>query len=206
MLDTTVRPLLNPILNALARVAIALGLSANAVTALGALVGVGAAVAIAAQHYGLALALVATNRILDGVDGAVARHHGVSDWGGYFDIVSDYVFYAAVPLGFAFADPEANALPAAALLASFCLTCSSFLAYAIIAEKRGLETSAHGRKSFFYSTGLIEGTETVVMLLVMTALPDLFPVLAWSFALLCLLTAVQRTLIAREVFRQPPES
>lgn len=206
MLDTTVRPLINPILAALARVAIGLGASANAVTALGALVGVAAAVAIATQHFYLALALVAINRILDGVDGAVARHHGVSDWGGYFDIVSDYVFYAAVPLGFAFANPAANALPAAALLASFCLTCSSFLAYAILAEKRGLQTSAHGRKSFFYSTGLVEGTETVVALLLMTALPDWFPALAWTFAALCLATAVQRTLIARRFFKSPPDA
>lgn len=201
MLDTRVRPLLDPLLNAMARGLARLGLGANAVTGLGVVVAVGAIVAIAGQHFVAGFMLVLTNRILDGVDGALARHVGASDLGGYLDIVADYVFYAGVPFGFALADPATNALPAAALLASFCLTASSFLAYAALAEKRGVSGDDYGDKSFFYSTGLIEGTETVLILLLMTARPGWFAALAWGTAALCVVTALQRVLMAHRVLK-----
>jgi hypothetical protein len=112
----------------------------------------------------------------------------------------DYVFYASIPLAFAFVAPATNAIPAAALLASFLLTCSTFLAFAAIAAKRGIETAAHGQKSFFYSTGIVEGTETIAFFLVMAAAPASFPVLAWVFAGLCALTALQRSALAVRLF------
>ena len=201
MLDTRVRPLIDPLLNALGAGFARAGFSANAVTALGAVVAIVAIGAIAFGQFVAAFVLVLINRILDGVDGAVARRRGSSDFGGYLDSVADYVFYAGVPFGFALADPGRNALPAAALLASFCLTASSFLAYAAIAEKRGMDQTARGQKAFFYSTGLIEGTETVLVLLAMTAFPGAFPTLCWITAALCVITAVQRLATAARVFR-----
>ena len=169
-------------------------------TIAGLLIGLLAAVAIAMHYFVAAFALIIANRIADGVDGAVARAGTPTDRGGYLDIVVDYVFYGSVPLAFAIADPAQNALPAAALLAGFCLTCASFLTFATIAAKRGLETEAHGRKSFFYSTGLVEGTETIAFFLLMTALPAWFPTLAWIFAALCVLTAIQRSALAMKLF------
>jgi phosphatidylglycerophosphate synthase len=160
-----------------------------------------AVIATALQIYAAAFALIILNRVLDGLDGAVARATEPTDAGGYLDIVADYVFYGGIPLAFAIADPARNALPAAALLAGFCLTCSSFLAFATIAAKRGLVTVSHGRKSFFYSRGLVEGTETISFFLAMTAMPGWFAELAWLFAGLCLLTAIQRTVTAMSVFR-----
>lgn len=200
MLDTRVRPLINPLLDAMGRALARAGLSPDAVTLLGVAVALGAVTAIALHYYALGCALVIVNRILDGVDGSVARLVGGSDFGGYLDIVADYVFYAGVPFAFALADPAANALPAAALLASFILTASSFLAYAILAEKHGHKTEAHGKKSFFYSTGLIEGTETVVVLIAVTAFPEWFVPIAWGTAALCIVTALQRLLMARRDF------
>jgi phosphatidylglycerophosphate synthase len=148
----------------------------------------------------LAFALIVVNRIIDGLDGAVARASTPTDRGGYLDIVVDYVFYGSIPFAFAVIDPAHNAIPAAALLAGFCLTCSSFLTFATIAAKRGLETETHGKKTFFYSTGLVEGTETIAFFLAMTAMPHWFPVLAWVFAALCVLTAIQRSALAMKVF------
>ena len=200
MLDTVIRPLIDPPLNAAGLWLHRIGFGANAVTIAGIGAALLAALAIATGHFALGFMMIVANRLIDGLDGAVARASAATDFGGYFDIVADYVFYASVPLAFAVADPQANALPAAALLGAFCLTCSSFLAFAVIAGKRGLETRAHGAKSFFYSTGLVEGTETVVFLLVMAAVPEWFAPLAWLFAALCVLTAVQRTVFARKVF------
>ncbi len=200
MLDTRVRPLIDPPLNAAARFLARRGANANTVSLVGLGVGLLAAVAIALQWFAAGFALIIANRIIDGLDGAVARATAATDRGGYLDIVVDYVFYASIPLAFALANPLANALPAAALLAAFCLTCSSFLAFAAIAAKRGIETAAHGRKSFFYSTGIIEGTETIVFFLIVAAVPAWFPPLAWCFSGLCVLTAVQRSALAMKIF------
>lgn len=200
MLDTVLRPIINRPLDAAGRLLAKRGVTANTVTIAGLLIGLLAAVAIALGYFVVAFSLIVANRIADGLDGAVARASAPTDRGGYLDIVVDYVFYGSVPLAFALADPVQNALPAAALLAGFCLTCASFLTFATIAAKRGLETAAHGRKSFFYSTGLVEGTETIAFFLLMTALPAWFPVLAWIFAALCVLTAVQRSALAMKLF------
>jgi len=196
MLDTLTRPLINRPLDAAGRALARRGVTANSVTMVGLAVGLLAAAAIALGLFILAFTLIVMNRVSDGIDGAVARASTPTDSGGYLDIVADYVFYASVPLAFAIVDPGANAIPAAALLASFCLTCSSFLAFATIAAKRGIETSAHGQKSFFYSTGIVEGTETIAFFLLMAALPAWFAPLAWLFSGLCVLTAIQRTVLA----------
>ena len=100
---------------------------------------------------------------------------------------------------FAFAAPE-NARPAAALLAAFALTGVSFLSFAAIAAKRGETTVAHGAKSFFYSTGLAEGAETIAVFVAMCLFPAAFVSLAWLFAALCLVTVIQRSLLARGEF------
>lgn len=200
MLDAALRPVIDGPLNAGGRVLAHSGVPATAVTITGLAVGLLAAGAIALQAYAAGFALILLNRLLDGLDGAVARATATTDYGGYLDIVVDYVFYAGIPLAFAVADPSRNALPAAALLAGFCLTCSSFLAFAAIAAIRGLESEAHGRKSFFYSTGLVEGTETILFFLLMAAVPAWFAVLAWIFAGLCVLTAIQRGMLAMNTF------
>lgn len=200
MLDAVLRPLINRPLDAVGRALARWGISANAVTVAGLVPGLLAAVAIGTETYNSAFVLIVVNRLMDGLDGAVARASRPTDAGGYLDIVVDYLFYASVPLAFALVDPQANAVPAAALLAAFCITCASFLAFAIIAAKRRLRTEAHGRKSFFYSTGIVEGTETIAFFLLMAAFPGWFPMLAWVFAALCVVTAIQRTALAMKRF------
>jgi phosphatidylglycerophosphate synthase len=201
MLDASLRPLIDGPLNRAGSFLAQRGISATAVTLAGLVVGLLAAVLIATGANGTGFFLILLNRLLDGLDGAVARASQVTDAGGYMDITVDYVFYAAIPLAFAVANPAANALPAAVLLAGFCLTCSSFLAFAAIAARRGITTTAHGRKAFFYSTGLVEGTETILMFLVVAAFPAWFPLLAWIFAALCVVTALQRAWLAVAEFR-----
>jgi phosphatidylglycerophosphate synthase len=199
MFDARLRPFIDPPLNAMGRALARAGISANAVTLLALIPGVAAAFAIADGQHLLALGLILLNRLADGLDGAVARATGPTDFGGYLDIVSDFVVYTAVPLGFGLAAP-ANLLPALLLVASFTLTGISFLAFAVIAAKRGEETTAHGRKSFFYSTGLAEGTETIACFIAMCLWPQHFGLIALAYAGLCLLTVVQRSLLAWKQF------
>ena len=200
MLDAKVRPLIDPPLNAVGRALAGAGVSANALTFTGLAIGLGGAAAIAFGHIGWGLALILANRILDGLDGAVARVRGPSDLGGYFDIVADFAFYVSVPVGFGILS-AANTLPALVLVASFVLTGVSFLAFAVIAGKRGATTQAHGRKSFFYSTGLAEGTETIAVFIAMCLWPAWFAPLAYGYAALCVLTLFQRSAVAVAAFR-----
>lgn len=200
MLDAKLRPLIDPPLNAAGRALANAGVTANGLTVTGLALGLLGAVAIAFGHVGWGLALIIGNRILDGLDGAVARVHGPSDLGGYLDIVADFAFYVSIPLGFGIMAAQ-NTLPALVLVASFVLTGVSFLAFAVIAGKRGAETEAHGRKSFFYSTGLAEGTETIAVFIAMCLFPAWFAPLAYGYAALCVLTVVQRSVMARAAFR-----
>lgn len=203
MLDSAMRRLIDPPLNAIGRALARAGIGANTVTLAGLALALGTAAAIARGAMALALALLAANRIVDGLDGAVARATRLTDAGGYLDSVCDYVFYAAVPLAFAWHAPAANALPAAALLASFLLTMASFLGFATLAAKRGLDSRAQGRKSFYYSRGLIEGTETIAAFVAMLLWPRHFAAIAWGLAALCVLTALLRTAAAWRTFREP---
>ncbi|MTI07264.1 CDP-alcohol phosphatidyltransferase family protein [Roseibium denhamense] len=192
MFDARLRPLIDPPLNRAGQLLARRGVSANAMTLGGFALGIAAAVSVAAGLFWLGFLLIALNRLADGLDGAIARHTDKTDSGGYLDITLDFVFYGAIPLAFAIHDPGANALAAAALLFSFYANGSAFLAFAVMAEKRGLSTDAQGQKSLFYISGLAEGAETIALFLLMALLPGWFPVLAWGFAAVCTVSAGAR--------------
>jgi phosphatidylglycerophosphate synthase len=177
------------------------GVSADAVTVVGFAIGLVAAAAIAAELYALGLSLILASRLCDGLDGAIARHTAKTDFGGYLDIVLDFGFYGLIPLAFALARPDANAVAGAVLIASFYLNGASFLAYAIMAERRGLETGARGPKSLYFTTGLAEATETIAVFCLMCLMPGSFPVIAYFFAALCACTAGARIALAQREFR-----
>ena len=199
MLDTQMRRVIDPPLDLVGRRLAAAGISATAVTLVGFVVGLLAIPCLAAQWYAAALAAILLNRLADGLDGAVARQKRLSDFGGYLDIVGDFVFYAGVIFGFALARPE-NVRPAAFLIFAFVGTGTSFLAFAILAAKRGISTAAQGRKSLYYLGGLTEGTETILFFVAICLFPTAFPWLAWLFGALCWVTTVTRILTARKAF------
>ena len=199
MLDRSLRPLIDPALNRMG-LALARHVGADAVTLAGLALGLAAAAMLAAgAPGGLVLGPLLLNRVLDGLDGAVARARGKSDFGGYLDITCDFAFYGAVPLAFALRDPG-NAVAAAFLLATFYLNGASFLGFAVLAEKRGMETRAQGEKSLYYSAGLLEGTETILFFVALCLWPDWFRPMAVVFGGLCLLTTGARVMLARRVF------
>lgn len=176
------------------------GVSANAVTLAGFVIGLACAGALVAGHDGAALLFLALNRLADGLDGALARIRGATDRGGYLDIVLDFAFYGAVPLAFVLRDPALNGVAGALLLFAFYVNGASFLAFAALAAKRGLETSSRGSKSIYFSAGLIEGTETILCFVLMLLFPAWFPALALIFAGLTLLTALGRIILAWTTF------
>lgn len=192
MLDSRIRPLIDPPLNAAARALAHTGITANAVTGIGFIFSLCAFAALAFVQYGLAILFIVLSRLMDGLDGPLARQSQATDLGGYFDIVSDFIFYSGIVFFFAVGRPD-MALPAAFLIFSFIGTGSSFLTYAIFATKRGLNHDRQGRKAFFYLGGLTEGTESIATLILICLIPDHFAWIAWIFGGLCWLTTLGRT-------------
>ncbi len=192
MFDRQTTAFIRPAIDAVARRLVQRGVGADALTFTGFAVGFCAAISIALQAFWLGAALVLLSRLFDGLDGAVARLTRPSDRGGFLDISLDFLFYASIPLAFAIADPAANALAAATLLAAFVGTGTSFLAFATIAAKRGLTSAAYPHKSFYFLGGLTEATETLAFFLAMCAWPQNFATIAFVFAAMCAVTIATR--------------
>ena len=201
MLDGLMRGVIDAPLNESGRWLASRGASANAVTLVGLGFGLAAAGLVWAGWSGLVVAVfLLGGRLADGLDGAVARARGKTDFGGYLDIVCDFIFYGALPLAFVLRDPGANGVAGAFLLFSFYVNAATFLGFAVLAEKRGLETRSRGEKSLYFTAGLMEGTETILCFLILVLWPALFVPLAWAFGALCLVTAGARLILARRVF------
>jgi len=192
MLDRYSLQLLSPRLESIARLLAQKGVKADHITLGGFFVGMAGAAAISLRYYFLGLLLILLNRLGDGLDGPLARMTGPTDRGAFLDITLDFIFYSAVIAGFALAEPANNALPATILIFSFIGTGSTFLAYAIMAERRSIKNLKLPQKGFYYLGGIAEGTETILFLILFCLFPSLFSLFAWIFALLCMLATTIR--------------
>lgn len=200
MIDARLLPVQRRILAPVARRLQSAGVTADALTLVGFALGLLAVAAVAAGAFWAGLGLLLANRLADGLDGEVARIAGATDRGAFLDIALDFLFYALFPLGFALADPVENALPAAVLIASFVGTGSSFLAFSVLAERRGLKAAEFPAKGIHYLGGLTEGAETIAVFVAMCLWPGAFPALALVFAGACALTTLLRWWRGWQVF------
>ena len=194
MIDAKLLPLQRRLLRPIALGLVTFGVRADQVTMTGFLLGIVALPLLASQQYTWALVFILLNRVLDGIDGEVARLTIATDRGAFLDITLDFVFYALIPLGFALADVTENALAAAVLLATFVGTGSSFLAFSLMAQKRKLHAQKFPSKGLYYLGGLTEGAETIAVFVAFCLWPDLFTPLAYGFAFACGLTTLSRWL------------
>lgn len=201
MLDNKLRPFLDRPIGLIVQKLNKNSINANSVTCLSLCIGLLTIPALTLNYFNLALLLILLNRIGDGLDGALARLHPPSDFGGYLDTVCDFIFYGAVVLGFALANPEQNALPATFLLFSFFGTGASFHAWAIYAH--AYPCYQKHTKGFAYLHGLTEGTETIVLFIGICLFPDHFPTLAYLFSGACWITTTTRIIYAYRVMRVP---
>jgi len=169
MLDAPARRVLSPTLDAVgARLADA-GVPALALTAAGWVAGLASCAAVLRHAWLWALALWLVNRLLDGLDGPVARRTGARDLGGFLDIVADFSIYAGFIVAVAIAQPEAQ-LACLALLSAYYLSGTAFLALSSLLERRGTSLAADGRSLRFVG-GPAEGTETIVVYVLLCLLP-----------------------------------
>ena len=202
MFDKFLMPLTHTPLKHVAKVLVRYGVKADQVTLIGFFIGIVGVLAIGLEAYLWGLVAILLNRVLDGVDGAVARLSGTTDAGGYLDIVLDFIFYSGVVLGFAVANPDINALAACFLIFTFMGTGSSFLAFAIMAEKHDITTLEYGKKSLYFLGGITEGAETIGFFIAMCVWPQYFVYLAVGFGGLCMITTLTRILAAYSTVRK----
>lgn len=202
MFDRYIYPAIAPWCEALARPLAARGITADQLTLGSFVIGLAALPLLSLGHHGWALGAILLNRLLDGLDGALARLTAASDRGAFLDITLDFFIYAAVPLGFAIFDPVANALPASCLLVSFIGTGTTFLAFSLVAERRGLKAPHFRNKGIVYLAGLAEGFETIVFFVLICLWPHYFASMAYIFSALCLLTAITRLIAGWRFFSE----
>ncbi len=189
MLDLRLRPVKDRLIDAGAR-RIAPIVGPGAITLAALAVTFGAAGAAAAGLSALAVVCWLIGRVLDGLDGPVARERGeASDLGGYHDMLADTVGYVALPLGVAYGlDTRSGWIAVAVLLGTFWVNGMSWTYLAAVLEKRGAGASTTGETtSVTMRPALIEGTETIVIFSAFTAFPDLAP---WIFSAMAALVAV----------------
>ena len=205
MLDHVLRGykdrLLRPLAVALGRV------SPNAITLLAMVIGLTAAVMAARQQYVLALALWLASRILDGLDGLSARlTHQQTDFGGYLDIVADFVVYAALPIGLFLGRATTElGVSLALLLGGFYINAASWMYLSAILEKRRAGASARDElTTVTMPAGLVGGTETILFYAAFLIWPGALPWLFLTMAGLVLLGVLQRLWWAQRHLRIRP--
>lgn len=194
MLDRRARSLVaRPLERAAERLARA-GVTAGAVTALGFALGVAACVAAATELWMVALGLWVANRLADGLDGPIARLRGTSAAGGFADIMADFTVYGGFVLAVAIARPEAR-LACVALFFAYYVSGVAFLAWSATAEQ--LRRDRPDERSLHFVGGVAEGTETIVAYAAFCLLPQRAGLIAWIFAGLVAVTAIQRVAFVR---------
>lgn len=202
MFDHLIRPYINTPLDYIANKITKYKITPNQITLIGFACGLTSIFLIVNKLYISAIIFIILNRFLDGLDGAVARHTDTnqqsnhnSDFGGYLDIVCDFIFYSGVIFAFGYSNQQ-YLLTSSFLIFSFIGTMSSFLAYAIIAAKHKINTHKRGIKAFYHLGGICEGTETFAVLVLICLAPEWFNYISIVFAILCWITTASRVYCA----------
>lgn len=201
MLDQPLRPLKDRVLGPVAS-RCAGRISPTTISYLGA----GTAVLAGALAWnGLPLLATATwlfSRLLDGLDGAVARADGRSDdLGGYIDFLLDTVGYTVVPIGIALAANDTTTWTVVSLLiGSFYVNSVSWLLLSALLEKRGAGADSTAEStSVTMPTGLVEGAETIVAFAIALAFPAAAPTVFVVMSIGVVVGIIQRAMLARRL-------
>ena len=177
--------------------------SPNAVTTVGFVVGLGSLIPLYYGNNLLAFILWVLNRIIDGLDGLIARNTNTqSDFGGYYDILTDFVLYAMIPGVIALREQSAAlSFMTILLLGVFYVNGASWMYLSGLLEKQKSRGDEEILTSLKMPSGLIEGAETIIFYSLFILFPSL---LLYLMGLMALLTAIgipQRLLFARKHLR-----
>ncbi|MGQ0466135.1 MAG: CDP-alcohol phosphatidyltransferase family protein [Sporichthyaceae bacterium] len=220
MFDDRLRRRLAPAVGRGAALLDVAAITPNRLSAAGLLAGLLAAAAAAAGWWSAALLGWLLCRVLDGLDGPLARRRAApgppSAAGALIDLVADFAVYAALPIGVAVglagAQAEANGEPAGpstwlpfmVVLGAYCLNAVALLTFSAQAERIGARRD-DGRSPSL-PTSAAEGVETIAVYGLWLLLPEHAPAIAWAWAGLVLLSAAQRTWTGHRLLRAASEA
>lgn len=211
MIDGALRRVLDGPLTAVARAIDVRWVTPDRLTVAGLALGIASAATAAVHWWPAALLLWLVSRLLDGLDGSLARERtrrgrgtatGQSDAGGYLDIACDFVVYGSTVVGVGIGVTTQFDLPwwpfVAVLLAYYVNGCA-FLAFSSIAQRTG-RTIDDGR-SFSFLGRIAEGTETIVVHSLWLAVPAIAWPIAIVWAVFVSISAVQRIVVGYRILR-----
>ena len=171
----------------------------NQITILGFILGISMSLLIFFHLYFYALLLLILSRLCDGLDGTMARLSKPTALGGYLDIVFDFTVYSSFVLSFGLSDPK-NLTVSLILMFLYICTGTTFLARASIQSQLdkinyNSEIKNELPKSIYYTSGLIEGTETIMFMVFCLLLPSFYTYIAAIFCFFCLITFISRIIV-----------
>lgn len=207
MIDAPLRRILNRPLSTLARAIDVAWVTPDRITMAGLVIGVGSAGLAAIQWWPAALAAWLVSRLLDGLDGALARRRRsrstpTSEAGGFLDITADFIVYGTTVLGVAIgvtSEFGAPWWPFLAVLLAYYLNGATFLAFSSIAERTGRRLD-DGRSLSFLGK-VAEGTETIIVHSMWLILPSFAWQIAIGWAAVVALSAIQRMVAGYRLLR-----
>ncbi len=196
MLDYKVRKVLDPKLDRVGKFFAHLGIPADFVTLLGWLFGVAAIIFVSQRFFWLSLIFWLINRVLDGLDGPIARSGNRSPIGGLLDLLADFSIYGGYLVGLAIAMPS-QGVALAVLFLSYYL--SGMTLMAISSMKSESKAKTPGKRTFYFANGLAEGTETIIAYSLICIIPWAANIILWVFSVMVFITFLQRAVIAMKL-------
>ena len=194
MIDKYLRPFKDKILLPIAKIADSY-LSPDQISVIAFIFGLGSCAMILLNQLYIALVLWLLNRIIDGLDGTAARlTERESDWGGYLDIMLDFIIYTLIPICLVLVSDDRILcyLSLSVMLGSFYINATSWMYLSAVQEKRSMKNIKKQLTSVPMPTGLIEGTETIFLYTLFFFFPSYLPVLFFTVSGLTLVGIVQR--------------
>ena len=193
MIDQYTIKIFKPFLELVASIFYKIGVNANYVSLFGLILSFLSFYLILKDFNVIALFLFLLGRILDGIDGIIANKTKITEFGGFIDIVFDFISYSLVPLAFILKD-NSNAIFGSILLATFFGTSSTFFGIAIFEKNKFIKKNHE--KSFFHVGGFMGGTVTIFFLSLMFLFTEKFNLIALTFSVLCIISTIERIFYA----------
>ncbi|MGL6065179.1 MAG: CDP-alcohol phosphatidyltransferase family protein [Fusobacteriaceae bacterium] len=194
MLDTNFRKYVQPFIQLIAVFFIKINVSANTVTKISLILGIGSSILIFYDFNILAILLLWLSGLLDAVDGSIARLTKSTPFGTVMDITFDRIVELSIIVSLTLKFPQSS-IYMVFLTASIVISMTIFLTTGLMSQKTS-------EKSFYYQAGLMERSEAFILFSLMIYFQNYLSLLTIIFTLLILFTSVQRFIEARNILNK----